>query len=191
MQHSKLLSTLIIATALQGCAAAAIATVIGTASIASDNRSLTGLIDDKKIEISAHNQLNSIDALKNRTNIQVASVNGKVLVVGQAPTPHLRDQAITALKKVQGIRSLHDQIRIRNTASITTKSNDVWLTSKVKAAIFTNENLATGSIKIVTENGEVFLLGLVSKSQAKSAVDAARHINGVNRVFRMFDYSAE
>lgn len=173
---------------LQGCVALAVVGVIGGATVATDHRTVGTQIDDQQIEFKAHALLSKQNALTKNTNIQIVSVNGVALVVGQAPTEHLRDQVIKSINDVQGIRKLQNQIRIGNTISLTTKSNDLWLTSKVKTALFGSDNLEATNIKVVTENGEVFLMGLVTDDQAKEAVDIARNISGVNRVFKMFEY---
>ena len=117
----------------------------------------------------------------------MVSVNARVLVVGQAPNTYLRDLAIKTLNEVDGIVQLHNQLRIGNTTSIATRTNDVWLTSKVKTALFAADNLNATNIKVVTENGEVFLMGLVKQADANAAVEVARNISGVNRVYKMFE----
>jgi len=173
---------------LQGCAAAAIIAVVGGATVAADNRTLGKQIDDQRIELVAHNELSKITEVNEHTNIQVVSVNGSVLAVGQAPNTRLRDLAIKTLSNVNGVLKVHNQIRIGNTISATTKSNDLWLTSKVKAALLANEKISSTDVKVVTENGEVFLMGLLPKSNASIAVDVARNITGVSRVYKMFEY---
>lgn len=188
MSIKSVLGIVAVATILQGCVAAAVVGVVGGASVATDNRSLGNQIDDQKIEIDAHAKLAASDALNDNTNLQVVSVNGSVLVVGQAPNSYLRDQAIKILNNINGVKQLHNQIRVSNTTAFTTKTNDVWLTSKVKTALFGSDELDATNIKVVTENGEVFLMGLVTKTQANIAVDIARNVGGVNRVFKIFEY---
>lgn len=172
---------------LQGCVAAAVVGVVGGATVANDNRSLGKQIDDHKIEFTAHARLAEADGLTDNANLQVVSVNAKVLIVGQAPNTYLKDLAIKTLNQVDGVEFIYDQIRVSNTTSLTTRSNDVWLTSKVKTALFGSDNLDATNIKVVTENGEVFLMGLVKAQEATEAVEIARHVGGVNRVFKMFE----
>ena len=188
MSIKSVLGVIATAAILQGCVAVAVVGVVGGASVATDNRSLGNQIDDQKIEIDAHTELAASEALSENTNLQVVSVNGSVLVVGQAPNSYLRDQAIKLLNEVNGVNQLHNQIRISNTTAFTTKTNDVWLTSKVKTSLFSSDKLDATNIKVVTENGEVFLMGLVTKAQADIAVDIARNVSGVNRVFKIFEY---
>jgi len=184
----KLLITLSTIGILQGCAAAAVVTVVGGATMANDNRTLGKQIDDHGIEFTAHARLSEHKGISENTNLQVVSVNGKVLVVGQAPNAYLRDEAIKILNKVEGIEHIFDQIRISNKTSFTTRSNDVWLTSKVKTALFGSDKIDATNIKVVTENGEVFLMGLITAPEGNEAVNIARHVGGVNRVFKMFEF---
>jgi len=188
MRSTNLLITLSAVFLLQGCVAAAVVTIIGGASAATDERSLGTQMDDQKIEFEAYSKLSKHEALNDNANLQVVSVNGSVLVIGQAPNTYLRDLAIKSINEVDLIVQLHNQIRISNTTSITTKSNDIWLTSKVKTALFGSDTLDATNIKVVTENGEVFLMGLVTETQANEAVNIARNVSGVNRVFKIFEY---
>ncbi|MGB0988016.1 MAG: BON domain-containing protein [Pseudoalteromonas spongiae] len=173
---------------LQGCVAAAVVGVVGGATVAADNRTLGSQIDDQKIEFDAYAKLSENEGLSDNTNLQVVSINGSVLVVGQAPNEFLRDQAIKALGEIQRVVQVHDQIRIGNVTSLATRSNDLFLTSKVKTALFGSEKIDATNIKVVTENAEVFLMGLVNKAEAESAVDIARNVSGVNRVIKAFEY---
>lgn len=173
---------------LQGCAIAAIAVVAGGASVAADNRTVGKQIDDQRIELVAHNELTKLKDLHEHTNIQVVSVNGSVLVVGQSPNTRLRDLAMKTLSNINGVLKVHNQIRMGNIISTTTKSNDLWLTSKVKAALLAHDKVNVTDVKVVTENGEVFLMGLLPEDQANIAVDIARNVSGVSRVYKMFEY---
>ncbi len=189
MKLSQLALVFATAAILQGCVAATVVGVFGGVSVANDNRTIGKLIDDQSIELNAHTKLAKVEGLTENANLQVVSVNAKALIVGQAPNTYLKDLAIKALNEVKEIEQIHDQIRISNTASLTTKTNDMWLTSKVKTALFQSEEIDASNVKVVTENGEVFLMGLVKTAEGSAAVEVARHISGVNRVFKMFEYT--
>ncbi len=178
-----------VAALLQGCVTAAVIGVVGSGvSVANDNRTISDQITDTKIEFAAHTALKEAEGIADNSNLQVVSVNRKLLVVGQAPNTYLRDLAIKTLNNVPEVELVYDQIRIGNTTSFTTTSNDMWLTSKVKTALFSNENLLATQIKVVTENGEVFLMGLVNARDADTAVEITRNISGVSQVYKMFEY---
>ena len=185
---SYLVLILIMASAIQGCAVATIAAVTAGATVISDRRTFSKQIDDHSIEFIAHNELLKNKALAKNTNINIVSVNGVVLVVGQAPNSYLRDLVIKTIKTTPDIVSIHNQIRIRPITSITTQSNDVWLTSKVKSTLLACGEVNGKDVKVVTENAEVFLLGLVSVKEADLVVEIVRNISGVDRVIKAFEY---
>jgi len=179
---------LMLISALQGCAVATVVAVTAGATMVADRRTFSKQIDDQSIELRAHNELNKQKALSKNTNLHVISMNGTVLVVGQAPTSYLRDLAIKIIQDVPDIITIHNQVRINSTTAITTRSNDLWLTSKVKSALLKNGAVNAQDIKVVTENSEVFLMGLVTKQEASIVVEVTRNINGVSRVFKAFEY---
>jgi len=184
----RLAGILMLVCVLQGCAVATVVAVTAGATMVADRRTFGKQIDDQTIEFSAHNELAKQKALSKNANLHVVSMNGTVLIVGQTPNTYLRDLAIKTIENVADIVVIHNQIRIGSTTAVTTKSNDIWLTSRVKTALLANGDVNAKDIKVVTENSEVFLLGLVTKAEANIVVDIARNINGVSRVFKAFEY---
>jgi osmotically-inducible protein OsmY len=173
---------------LQGCAAAV---VVGTASAvtaANDRRTIGSQIDDSNIEIKSGIAINDVPRLKDHANLNAISVNGIVLLIGQVATQEMKNEAMQAIEKIQGIRKVHNQIRIGSNISMSTKTHDSWLTSKVKTQLLTADNISSNNIKVVTENGEVFLMGLVTDAEATAAVSIARNVSGVERVIKVFEY---
>ena len=185
---TKLITLVALVCILQGCAAVAVVAITTGASMATDRRSIGNQIDDQSIKVEAYNEITKNKALNENTNLHVISVNGSVLIIGQAPTTHLRDQAIKIVNSIKGVVRIHNQIRIGNITSVTTQTNDVWLTSKIKTALISSDKVNAKDIKVITENSEVFLMGLVSKNEADAAVNIVRNISGVNMVFKAFEY---
>ncbi|TWX68584.1 BON domain-containing protein [Colwellia demingiae] len=185
---ARIAGLLMLVSAVQGCAVATVVAVTAGATMVADRRTFSKQIDDQSIEFIAHNELNKQKALSDNTNLHVISMNGTVLVIGQAPNSYLRDLAIKTIQDVPDIVTIHNQVRIGSTTAISTQSNDIWLTSKVKSALLANGDVNAKDIKVVTENSEVFLLGLVTKQEANIVVEITRNINGVSRVFKAFEY---
>jgi osmotically-inducible protein OsmY len=173
---------------LQGCAAAVVAGTASAVSAANDRRTIGSQIDDNNIEIKATIALTKVPALSEKANISVVSVNGTLLLVGQVPSDSLMSQAEQAVRNAVTVKQIHNQLRIGTRIGITTQTYDTWLTSKVKTKLLTAETITGNNIKVVTENSEVFLMGLVSEAEADQAVEIARHINGVARVIKAFEY---
>ena len=187
-KSARIFAVLMFISALQGCAVVTVVAVTAGATMVADRRSFSKQIDDQSIEFVAYNELAKNTALSKNTNLHVVSMNGTVLVVGQAPNTYLRDLAIKTIQDVPDIVSIHNQVRISSIIAITTQSNDIWLTSKVKAALLASGEVNAKDIKVVTENAEVFLLGLVTKKEADIVVEITRNVNGVSKVYKAFEY---
>ena len=187
-KNTRLIAILLLGTMLQGCAVATVVAVTAGVTMVADRRSFSKQIDDQTIEFTAHNELAKQRALSDNTNLHVVSMNGTVLIVGQAPNSYLRELAIKTVQGLPDIVSIHNQIRIGSNTAVTTQSKDIWLTSKVKSALLAAEDVHAKDIKVITENSEVFLLGLVTKEEAEIVVEITRNISGVSQVFKAFEY---
>lgn len=188
--NKKLIALLVGTVLLQGCAAAVVAGTAGAVSSANDRRTFGSQIDDNNIEIKAKSAIKEslTEAQQEQSNVSAISYNGILLLLGQVPSEQLRGQVQAAAEKAQGVRQVHNQLRLGSPTSISTQSHDTWLTSKVKTQLLADEQVSGNNIKVVTENGEVFLMGLVGRAEADKAVDIARNVSGVERVIKVFEY---
>ncbi|TYK66004.1 BON domain-containing protein [Colwellia echini] len=185
---ARIAALLMLMSALNGCAVATVVAITAGATMIADRRTFSKQIDDQSIEITAHNDINKQKTLTKNSNIQVISMNGTVLVVGQVANTYLQGIAIKTIQAVPDIVTIHDQLRIGENVSALTKSNDIWLTSRVKSALLANSEINAIDFKVITENSEVFLMGLVTKEEGDIAVEITRNINGVSRVYKAFEY---
>ncbi|HET8816229.1 MAG TPA: division/outer membrane stress-associated lipid-binding lipoprotein [Pseudidiomarina sp.] len=171
---------------LSGCTAALVgATAVGIAS-ASDSRTVGAQVDDQAIEVKAIATLQREDRL-DQARIQVVSFNRSILLMGQVANSNLSDLAANAVRSIDGVIRVHNEIRIGEVIGLQTISKDTWITSKVKAQLLANKEVDGSHVKVVTENGEVFLMGIVSRAEAQAAISIARNINGVVRVIDAFE----
>lgn len=171
---------------LSGCAVALVgATAVGISS-ATDSRTVGTQVDDQAIEIKVIARLKGEEQLAD-SRVQVVSFNRAVLLIGQVPQAHLAQLARQLTAEVEGVQQVHNELRTADVISFKTISNDSWITSKIKAKFVTDEAIDPSKIKVVTENGEVFLMGLVDRTMARQAVEVARNTNGVKRVIDAFE----
>jgi len=111
-------------------------------------------------------------------------------MVGQVETSELREYAYQLIdKNIKGLRRLTNEVTVAGSSSLIQRSNDAWITTKVKAAMLTKKSLHSTEIKVVTESSVVYLLGLVSRRQAVLATEAARCVPGVLKVVKVFEYT--
>ncbi|WP_371188088.1 BON domain-containing protein [Thalassotalea maritima] len=171
---------------LQGCAVALVAGVGAGAASINDRRTIGAQVDDQAIEVKAYALLADKKLVTDATRVQVTSLNGTVLMVGQAPSEQVRRQIQDTVKGILGIKKIHNQIRVAQKTGLGTRTNDTWLTTKVKTELLASDKIDGTAIKVVTEDSEVFLMGLVNNKEANIAVDIVRNINGVARVYKAF-----
>lgn len=189
----KILITLIIVHfLLSGCSTIATggAEITGL-SLMHDRRSAEQLVIDERIEINASVELNSHDETRKFSHFNITSYNGIVLVTGEAPTEALRDQIITIVRVIPNVKLVHNEIRIAKLSSFSTRSHDTLLTTKVKTSLSKVKHLPgfdATRVKVVTESGVVYLLGLVHAKEGHIASEIARREKGVKKVVKIFEY---
>jgi osmotically-inducible protein OsmY len=177
------------AVSLHGCAPAAVVAGGATAVVvAQDRRSVGAQIDDETIEVRGGSAIAGEARLKGQAHINVTSVNGIVLLTGEARDGETRDLVLVQVRTVPSVRRIVNEIRIAEPSSMGSRSNDAWLTTKVKGRLAGVEDLESRQIKVVTENAAVYLLGLVSREEAERASEAARSVGGIERLVRVFEY---
>jgi len=177
-----------VVTLAQACAPLIVAGA-GTAAVAAhDRRTVGAFVDDNAIELKIGTAFRDDDDLRQNIHINVTSMNGIVLLSGEATTAELRDRALSKARAVAGVRRIVNEIRVAPPSSIGNRTQDTWLTTKVKSKLIGTENLDSTRVKVVTENEAVFLLGIVSRKEAELATGAASSVSGVTRVVKLFEY---
>ncbi|HEY0921742.1 division/outer membrane stress-associated lipid-binding lipoprotein [Rheinheimera pacifica] len=187
MNTLKLVCACTLLALLQGCAAAVVAGGASAVTSANDRRTLGAQIDDKNVVLKAKRALSDDATTAEGSNINVTSYNGVLLLTGQTRNEAIRQQAQALVGKIDGVRDVQNQIRLGNNTAMTTRTRDSWISTKVKTQLLADEQVSGLNIKVVTENAEVFLMGLVTEQEAAKAVDIARHVEGVSRVVRAFE----
>lgn len=175
---------------LPSCVATLVGTTVVTAvDVAHDRRTVGSYIDDGTIEIKVREFIVRDPELRKNTHISVTSLNGIVLLTGEAPTIELRNRVEAATKNVDGVRQLVNEIRVAGKTALFSRANDTWLTSKVKGRLIKETGLDANRVKVVSEYGNVYLLGVVTRAEGAAATDAVRKVGGVVRVVKVFEYT--
>jgi osmotically-inducible protein OsmY len=189
MSHFRLILLLLIPlTLLQGCATAVVTGAAG-ASIAHDRRSTGAIIDDQGIEFKAAYELFDNKEIYDQSHINVTSYNGIVLITGETLTEELKQAVSAEVKAISKVRRIHNELRIGAPSALPSRSSDAWITSKIKTKLTTTKGIDPFYVKVVTEHGVVYLMGLVSHSEADQAVDITTKSAGVQRVVKIFEYT--
>lgn len=171
-----------------GCAGFLIAGAATTANIVTDPRSAQQIWDDNHLELDIGG-LSHKAPYKDQLRITAVSYQGKVVIIGQAKQKAVLEQFLTKIRKLQGVRELHNKVDIKNPLSFAQVSDDTWITTKVKSSLLTDSKLNGVKITVATEDNVVYLFGYITHEQAKVATNITRHISGVKQVVRAFNYA--
>jgi len=175
--------------ALQGCVAVVGGAAVGGALMLSDRRSSGAQIEDQSIEMKAGGKIKG--AIGERGHINVTSYNRIMLVTGEVPTDADKTAVIEALKTIENVGNVDDELLVGANSTMSTRSSDTYITSKVKGALVDAKDLQSNAIKVVTERGNVYLMGRVTEREATRATEIARSTSGVMKVVRVFEILSE
>lgn len=154
-------------------------------------RTFGTFIDDEHIETVAMVNLRKASEGLNESHLDVTSFNGVVLLTGQVRAERLVREAEAVVSAVKNVRRVYNELEVAGPTSMLTRSGDSWVTGKVKTRLIAAPEAPGRDVKVVTENGVVYLLGLVTRAEADAATEVARNVGGVRRVVRMFEYVGE
>jgi osmotically-inducible protein OsmY len=172
---------------LAGCAAVVVAGIAGTALVVADRRSAGAQLDDESIELKIATDWRQ--RWGERAHVNGTSYNGIVLLTGEVPDATAQAQLIDLAKAVPRVRSVHNETVVAPVSSMGDRSNDTLITSKVKTRLVEANQVAANLIKVVTDRGVVYLMGIVSRQEADAATNLAATTSGVARVVRVFEYT--
>jgi len=155
------------------------------------NRSVGNKIDDQFIpsEVSSSVSRAHIDLTSPTSRIVVTSYNGVVLLAGQTPRNELKAMAEQAARRVNNVKKVHNELQVLQPTSLLVRSNDSLLTSRIKTQMLADSTVPGTRIKVITENGIVYMLGLVSQAEATQATNLVQSVSGVQKVVKLFQYT--
>ena len=176
----------LLASALSGCVAVVAAGVGGAALVATDRRTTGTQVDDEGIELKISNQANT--QYGERIHLNVTSYNGVVLLTGEVPDQGVWASIGNLAKNTEKVRVVHNELVVGPVTDIQARSNDSYITSKVKTRFVEANKFPPNAVKVVTERGVVYLMGIVSKAEGDAAGETAATTAGVVRVVKVFEY---
>ncbi|WP_459207920.1 BON domain-containing protein [Pseudomonas sp. MLB6B] len=152
-------------------------------------RTIGSKIDDSLIETKVSVNVGKASPdLDKGSHIVVSSYNGVVLLAGQTPRADLKALAEQTASQVQRVKRVHNELQVMQPSSILARNNDAWLTTKIKAQMLADTNVPSSRIKVITENGIVYLLGLVTNGEATAATNVTQGVSGVQKIVKLFEY---
>lgn len=174
---------------LQGCVAIVAAGAVGGAVATADRRSLGAQTEDKAIAVKADVNLGKI--VGDAGHVNVNSYNRKVLLTGEVRDEAMKRAVENEVRGISNVDNVMNELAVAGVSSYTSRSSDTLITSKVKLSLADKQTIKATSFKVVTERGNVYLMGLVTQREGNIAADVAKGVSGVMRVVKMFEYISE
>jgi len=172
---------------LTGCAPLVVGGTATGAAVIDDHRSVGAVVNDTLIKLQAEALISRNKPLHHETHVDVTSVNGLVLLTGEAENIAERNDILTIVRNISGIRRIVNQLRIAPPSSFPSRLADSWITLRVKSALLAH-GLDANQIKVVTAHRVVYLLGLVPPAQGNEAALVASRIPHVRSIIELFEY---
>ncbi len=188
--HAALLGLTLSVALLGGCAPLLVGgAMVGGTLMMMDRRTTGAQVDDQAIELKASNRVRELAG--DNAHINITSYNRTVLITGEAATEADRSAIEQAVQRVENVRSIVNEVGVMAPSSLTSRSSDTIITSKVKATLVDARDLQANVFKVVTERSVVYLMGRVTEREAGRASELARSVGGVQKVVRVFEILTE
>lgn len=182
----KLLVALTLASQLSACVPVIIGGAAAGGAMAADRRTSGVYVEDENIELKTVKKIS--DTLGEAAHVNVTSFKGNVLLTGEVPDQVAKNTAGDIAIATTSVRSVINELVIAPKTAISSRTNDTYLTSKVKTKFLSEGKFKANYVKVVTENSVVYLLGSVTSQEGDDAAEIARNTSGVSKVVKVFEY---
>ncbi|WP_207002059.1 BON domain-containing protein [Trinickia mobilis] len=175
-----------LAATLQGCVLALAGAAGGGALIATDRRTVGAQTEDREIQVKALSQISS--SLPDEAHVNVTVFNRRVLLTGEVPSEQDKQQAETIVRGINNVNRIINELAVQPKSSFSSRANDSYLEGRVKTALIAEKGISANDFKVVSERGNVYLMGLVTTAEGDTGGDAASRVPGVLQVVKVFQY---
>lgn len=186
LSKAQLLVALALSTQLTGCFPVIAGGAAAGGAMIADRRTAGTYVEDQSIELKAEKVI--FEKIGKDIHANITSYNRQVLITGEAKNNSVKENAEALIKPINQVQKVTNELVIGENSSLTSRSNDAFITSKVKASFIKENKFPANYVKVVTEASTVFLMGIVTQQEADDAVEIARGVSGVEKVVKVFEY---
>ena len=164
--------------------------LVGCATFSTDPR-IRGRVTmqtDEVIEQQIRTSIRRWDSAFEDAHLVVVSYNGVVLLAGQVATPSMKDKAAELAARVEKVRSIHNELEVGEPTSVWVRTNDAAITTKIKTRLLAGDQTYSRSVKVVTENSTVYLMGMIPREEADRTISLVSRVSGVKKIVKVFEY---
>jgi osmotically-inducible protein OsmY len=189
INNTKIIVTLVLSSLLlSGCAAVVVGTAATSAVVAQDRRTTGTFVEDKSIQLKAVQSVDRVTKGDPISHVSAICYNSRVLLVGQVPSRAVKSDIEANVRDIEKVRNVHNEIQIAEPTTMKQRSIDAWITTRIKSEMALTKDFNPTRVKVTTENGVVYLMGIVRPFEEEIAVDIARNVKGTEKVVKIFEY---
>ena len=189
VQWVRITAALALVMGLGACAPLVVGSFVGGAMVATDRRTSGTQLEDEGIELRSANRIREM--VGDRVHVNITSYNRQVLLTGEVPNDRDRQYLAKLVSEVDNVRTVVNELAVMPASSLGDRSTDALITGKIKASMLDSKDIFASAYKVVTERGNVYLMGRVTQREANRATDIARTVGGVKKVVRVFEVISE
>lgn len=182
------LASLLIVTSLQGCAPVLVAGAATGALVAHDRRSAGTILDDQTSERKINSAIQQDTKLMKNSRIKAIVFNGVALLVGQVPSEQHRKRAAAHARQNMKVKQVNNEIKITEAIGLKVQNNDIAITFKAKSSLLSTKGVSSAYVKVISERGVVYLMGLVTREEGDVAAKTVQRVKGVQGIVKVFEY---
>jgi osmotically-inducible protein OsmY len=188
MRPIKLIQLFAFGVLLMGCVPMLDATTDGPINPDPGKRDLGQYFSDEKLETVIALNLRKAHPELAGSHVNVLCFNNVVLLTGEVPSNEMKQLASKTARKISQVRQVHNELLIQTNTTFFSRRNDNWLATKIRSKLIADGSVKIERVKVVVENGVVFLMGLVNRKEAETISQTAASVSGVDKVVRAFEY---
>ena len=189
VQWVRITAALALVMGLGACAPLVVGGFVSGAMVASDRRTSGIQLEDEGIELRSANRIREM--VGDRVHVNVTSYNRQVLLTGEVPNDRDRQYLAKLISEIDNVRTVVNELAVMPASSLADRSTDTLVTGKIKASMLDSKDIFANAYKVVTERGNVYLMGRVTQREANRATEVARTVGGVKKVVRVFEIISE
>ncbi len=151
-------------------------------------RTAGATVDDEFIETKAEVNIKKAGERFRPAQIKVTSYNGVVLLTGNVPEAGMREEVTNIVQRIRKVRRVHNELNVNPPREFSARVSDDWLSKKVKSKLLFNKNIESSRVKVVANNGVIYLMGLMTRNEADFVVSHVKDTYGLQKIVRVFEY---
>ena len=188
LHHLVLIAAITLLTPLTACTSFMAATNDGPITEDYGVRTRGTAVEDDTIESKAEINISRTNETLHNSHIEIKSFNRVVLLTGQVPDKASKQLCTQVVEKIRHVRRVHNELEISGSSGFLSRTNDIYIATKTNSRLMAADDIESDRIEVIVENGNVYLMGLVTQDEAQRTVNVVQNVSGIQKIVKVFEY---